>query len=102
LNGQIAVDIRNAFTGGRTESIIPYSENQHQYDVNSLYPFIMSRKPVPVGPIHYFEGDILKRDPSAHGFFYCKVTSPEEMFIPLLQTKVKTEAGIRTISPLGV
>lgn len=61
LNGQIALDIRNAFTGGRIDSIRPYSENQQQYDVNSLYPYIMANKEIPVGPIKYFEGDILKR-----------------------------------------
>lgn len=32
----------------------------YTYDVNSLYPYAMSKFPMPVGYIRFFEGDILK------------------------------------------
>ena len=101
LSGQVAEDIRNAFTGGRVDAFDPYSENKFQYDVNSLYPHVMSTQPMPVGPITYFEGNIFDHKQEPFGFFYCKVTTPESINIPLLQTKVNTGDGLRTISPLG-
>lgn len=101
ITGQMAIDIRKAFTGGRTDTFVPYTEKQHHYDVNSLYPHVMATQPMPVGPVHYFEGNMLNHKPEAFGFFYCKVTTPENMNIPLLQTKVDTGEGLRTIAPLG-
>jgi len=49
-------------------------------------------------PIHYFEGDILAHNPEAYGFFYCKITSPKGMHIPLVQTRVKDGAVEITIA----
>ena len=101
------VDIRKAFTGGRTDAFLPHVKVNpstpyiNQYDVNSLYPHVMASQPMPVGPINYFEGNVFKQNPDAFGFFYCKVTTPEDMNIPLLQTKVDTGEGLRTIAPLG-
>ena len=51
----------------------------------------MATQPMPVGPIHYFEGNVFEQNKDAFGFFYCKVVTPENMDIPLLQTKVNTE-----------
>ena len=35
--------IRRGYYGGHTDVYIPYGENLHYYDVNSLYPFSMLR-----------------------------------------------------------
>jgi hypothetical protein len=35
------------------------------------------------------------------GFFEVEVTAPNNMNIPLLQTRIKTKGGTRTIAPLG-
>jgi len=40
-------------------------------------------------------------EPEAFGFFYCKITSPEYLEHPLLQRRIKTNDGIRTIAGLG-
>uniref|UniRef100_UPI0031F33F7F hypothetical protein n=1 Tax=Russula emetica TaxID=152958 RepID=UPI0031F33F7F len=34
-------------------------------------------------------------------FFYCKITAPDNLMHPILQTHVKINKGIRTIVPLG-
>lgn len=56
---------------------------------------------MPVGEIKYFHGDITKVDPDAYGFFYCKVTSPEYLHKPILQTRAETPHGARTVAGLG-
>jgi hypothetical protein len=56
---------------------------------------------MPTGkPIKFF-GDIRKYEPDAFGFFYCKITTPDNLKHPILQTHVKINKGIRTIAPLG-
>jgi DNA polymerase type B, organellar and viral len=49
----------------------------------------------------YFEGDIRQIHPEAFGFFYCHITTPPYLEHPILQTHVKTKAGVRTLAPLG-
>lgn len=56
---------------------------------------------MPVGKPTYFEGDIRKLEPNAYGFFYCKISSPEYLEHPILQRRLKTANGIRTIAGLG-
>jgi DNA polymerase type B, organellar and viral len=56
---------------------------------------------LPVGIPTYFYGDILKIDPNAFGFFYCKIIAPDDIKHPILQTHVKTAGGKRTLSPIG-
>jgi hypothetical protein len=53
---------------------------------------------MPVGKPIYFKGDIRLIDPEAYGFFNCKITSPNEMQHPLLQRRIKTLEGFRTIA----
>ena len=107
-------DIRNSYTGGAVDVYIPHNrltsflskvkaffKTLYVYDVNSLYPFVMANTVMPVGRPIAFDGDIRKIDPQAYGFFYCKITSPEYLKHPLLQRRVKTENGVRTIAGLG-
>lgn len=82
---------------------IPYSDKPvYVYDINSLYPWIMALFEMPVGLIKYFFGDITKVNPNAYGFFYCKVTTPEYLHKPIIQTRVETPHGTRTVAGLGV
>lgn len=94
--------LKEGFTGGATDMYVPYSDEPvYVYDINSLYPWIMALFELPVGFIRYFKGDIRKVEPNAYGFFYCKITSPEYLHKPILQTRVETPNGVRTVAGLG-
>jgi hypothetical protein len=111
LLGDIERDIRNSYTGGAVDVYIPHNRIEnifsrlftklYYYDVNSLYPTIMAKTPMPVGRPIAFEGDIRNVFPNAYGFFYCKITSPDNLAHPLLQRRIETSEGIRTIAGLG-
>jgi hypothetical protein len=73
----------------------------YQYDANSLFPTVMANHPMPIGKPIVFKGDIRRVDPNAFGFFYCEITSPDYLEHPILQRRVKTENGTRTIAGLG-
>jgi hypothetical protein len=102
ISGDIFNNIKKSYTGGHTDVYVPYGENVGCYDVNSLYPTSINNFPMPVGQVTYFEGDILKIDSNAFGFFEAEITAPKDMDRPLLQTKVETKSGLRTIAPLGI
>lgn len=116
LLGKVEADIRQAYTGGAVDVYIPTNgvrfnawnavseedrSDLYYYDVNSLYPFIMSESAMPIGKPIAFEGNILDIMPDAYGYFYCKITSPAILNEPILQRKIKTSDGIRTIAGLG-
>jgi hypothetical protein len=104
LSGQIAKDIRESYTGGAVDMYIPEipeGTKGFAYDVNSLYPSVMRDNLMPVGNPTLFYGDIRKVDPDAFGFFYCKIKAPTNLLHPILQTHIKTDAGERTVAPLG-
>ena len=106
--GDTYLDIKDGYTGGSVDVYKPFGKNIFHYDVNSLYPFVMRNFPMPVGIPKYFEGDIFngidftsERD-KPFGVFDVEVISPDNLNIPILQTKIQTEfGGIRTVSPLG-
>jgi len=114
LLGPIERDIRNSYTGGAVDVYIPSNRitpllekgralfnKLYYYDVNSLFPTIMANTPMPVGKPIAFEGDIRKVEADAFGFFYCKITSPTYLEHPILQRRIKTSEGLRTIAGLG-
>ena len=102
LSGDTDKNIRLGYTGGSTDMYIPLPpKNKKIYayscGVNSLYPFVMNSFKYPIGDPTYFEGDILKTEPYAFGFFYCKIITPPFLDHPILQLHHNN----RTISPLG-
>lgn len=101
LIGPIFDNIKTSYTGGHTDVYKPNCNNVFAYDVNSLYPHVMEKFDMPIGRPKYFEGDIFKYFPNAIGFFECEITTPLNMYRPLLQTKVTTRNGVRTIAPVG-
>jgi hypothetical protein len=113
LSGSVAKDIRKGYTGGSVDMFIPKSKNDEQifgYDVNALYPYSMKEFKIPIGSPTYFifpqgNGDLnqlsMKNNDKPFGFFYCKITSPDYLKHPIIQTHIKTNDGMRTISPLG-
>lgn len=124
LVGDIYDFIRESYTGGSVDVFKP-SSNIHIrtgtsdlvkrikvycYDVNSLYPFVMSKFSMPTGIPKYFkciqDFDFISFFTSTYGsrpygFFRVEVTAPDSLEHPILQTKVKTKDGFRTMSPLG-
>lgn len=101
ISGEIANFIRKGYTGGHVNMYIPVGTKLFGYDVNSLYPFVMRDNEFPISKPMYFKGDIRAKDPNAFGFFKCKITCPQNIPYPILQTHVQTNNGIRTIAALG-
>ena len=69
------------------------------------YPYVMAKFKFPIGRPTLFKGDILKLKNNPFGFFYCKVSAPDNLLHPILQLHHKTKDGLasqaRTIAPLG-
>jgi hypothetical protein len=101
IEGKIYDFIKQSYTGGSVDVYRPIGINIHRYDVNSLYPFVMNNNFMPTGNPTYFEGDILKIDSNSFGFFEVKVIAPDNLNIPILQTKIKINNLNKTISPIG-
>jgi hypothetical protein len=104
IHGEIYNFIKESYTGGSVDVYKPRPKKGNKifrYDVNSLYPSVMKSFPMPVGQPTYFEGDIRKVDNKAFGIFEVEIQAPDNIKIPLLQTRIKTDKGYRTISPIG-
>jgi DNA polymerase type B, organellar and viral len=109
IDGNLFNQLKKGYTGGSVDVYKPYGENIYRYDVNSLYPYVMREYPMPVGNPTLFEGDIsIISEGNGYnlinrpfGFFEVEITAPENLGVPLLQTRIKTFGGTRTIAPLG-
>lgn len=96
--------IRKSYTGGAVDVYIPQNKDNeilYLYDVNGLYPSTMLNNPMPIGKPTPFLGNIRYIDPQAFGFFYCLITSPDNLEHPILQRRIETSNGMRTIAGLG-
>lgn len=90
--------LHQAYTGGAVDVFTPSSlqgEKVYGYDINSLYPSVMKDFEFPVGSPKFVEGHV--DISSSFGFIKVKVIAPDNLHIPLLQTKVNG----RTVAPLG-
>lgn len=104
IDGAVYNDIKQGYTGGMVDVYKPTNETNtkvYSYDVNSLYPYTMRDFPVPTGTPKFFEGDITKLDPKSFGVFKVEIEAPSDLFYPVLQTRVNTQSGHKTVSPLG-
>jgi hypothetical protein len=111
IHGEMFNYIKEGYTGGSVDVYKPCIDSKNEnskvyrYDVNSLYPFVMKKYPMPTGTPIYFEGDILSvwnnDQEKPFGIFDVDIISPENIKIPLLQTRFKTSDGYRTIAPIG-
>nr|CAI9430479.1 DNA polymerase [Fomitopsis pinicola] len=102
--GKVFDFIKQSFTGGRTDMYKPNGLNKdiYVYDINSLYPFVMSQFKYPIGQIIQFEGDPTILDNYWIGDV--DVSTKQDMFIPPIQLHHNISCksgGIRTISPNG-
>lgn len=103
INGEMFNFLKQGYTGGAVDVVIPRARNVSRYDVNSLYPFVMKFFPMPVGSPTYFEGDISKVEKESYGIFEVEVTSPPYMKLPILQLRMNLGPGkgSSTVAPLG-
>lgn len=104
ITGQILDDIRQGYYGGATDMYKPKIKNNkpiYTYDVNSLYPYVMSKYPMPIGKIRFFEGDIFKIMKNPFGFFEVEITTPNDLNIPIILTRITKDGQTKTIAPLG-
>jgi hypothetical protein len=108
LGGEVEQNIRQSYSGGAVDVYKPHNKigswfskqyyKLFYYDVNSLYPSVMSRLLMPIGRPVAFEGDIRLVEPNAYGFFYCNITSPDNLQHPILQRRIR---GKGTVAALG-
>jgi hypothetical protein len=111
IHGEIYNFIKESYTGGSVDVFKPRPPKNtkiYRYDVNSLYPSAMASFPMPVGNPIYFvakPGDILNNASTStekpFGIFEVDISCPDNINIPILQTRIKTSKGYRTISPVG-
>jgi hypothetical protein len=126
IHGEMYKFLQKAYTGGSVDVYKPTreisdSKNKsrkskiRRYDVNSLYPSVMKNFPMPCGTPIYFEGDILNTQYNSEnlfetisdvedkpfGVFEAEIEAPPNIKIPLLQVKIKTVNGYKTIAPVG-
>ena len=94
------LEIRNSLHGGRTDLCKIYfgSKNKsnnnfkiNYYDVVSLYPYICSVGPFPVGKPEYIIYDFDYSLNSYFGFVYCKVLPPKNLYHPVLGTNIRNK-----------
>ncbi len=95
LTNKLDSIIRLAYVGGSTDYYFKYGENLKHYDVNSLYPKAMCN-PMPIEFLGETVGSNVNLE-NIFGFAEARITSPNNMEIPLLPFKIENE----TLHPLG-
>jgi len=107
LLGNIDKDIRESYTGGSVDVYIPHNRTEnfftnifrklYCYDVNSLYPFIMAKTPMPLNLIKFHKNmDNIKLE-NFFGYIKVEVFCPSNMLKPVLPFKFEG----KTIYPTG-
>ena len=95
LTNKLDALLRLAYIGGSTDYFFKYGENLKHYDVNSLYPKAMCN-PMPIEFLGESDGSNVKLE-NIFGFAEAKITTPNDIQIPLLPFKVFNE----TLHSLG-
>ena len=80
--GKMETDFcRQAYLGGRTEIFRPLTKKPlYEYDVNSLYPFVMKENFFPQGKSFF----TFEYNPKKLGIYSCHVVAPKTLDIPVL------------------
>uniref|UniRef100_A0A896Z909 DNA polymerase n=1 Tax=Coniophora puteana TaxID=80637 RepID=A0A896Z909_9AGAM len=99
--GKVFDFLKQSYTGGSTEMYKPNAIDKtlYCYDVNSLYPAVMSRSLYPCGNMFQYEGDISILENYWIG--ETKVETKKDLYQPFLQIHHKTKSGMRTVAPNG-
>lgn len=97
--------IRESYIGGRSDIFIPFTDEiGYEYDINSLYPYVMRNNLFPVGESTFISEDNSSIDPSLHfhsfDFGFAQVTvNILDHFLPPLQIVHPTL--LKNVNPIG-
>ena len=102
IRGEVFYFIKESYTGGAVDAYMPYGKKVYYYDVNSLYPYIMSSNPMPVGSPTLLEFDNTQikniiKDKNKFSFIEVEVNCPDNIKAPLLLTRING----KTVAPTG-
>lgn len=96
---------RKSYFGGRTEVYRKYGQDLYHYDVNSLYPYCYTRKPVPIGNVSHTGKHFPIDDEDMGGVLKIKGHVPENTnsYIPVLPYRYTNDeiTQERVIFPCG-
>lgn len=94
ITGRTYKNIRASYIGGIVDVYKPRGTNVYTYDVNSLYPYVMT-KSMPIGkPVLSTETNL----DNIFGFVLATVTTTKNLYIPTLPFRSKNG---RIINPNG-
>lgn len=99
-------ELRKGYYGGRTEIFRMYApeikgQYYYYYDINSLYPFVMSEHDYPVSKPQILSYPDKKSVFETIGVTNAVIKSPENMYLPLLPSKVKLKRDTKLMFVLG-
>jgi hypothetical protein len=103
---EINDELRNAYYGGRTEIFRLYAPElkdsyYYYYDINSLYPFVMRDNDYPISKPNIVltpDKDIFME---TNGITFAKVKAPDDLYIPILPSKIKMKSDTKLMFVLG-
>nr|YP_010192420.1 DNA polymerase [Amanita sinensis]QZN08157.1 DNA polymerase [Amanita sinensis] len=108
ISGEIYNNIRKSYHGGHTDVYELYSnEEVHSYDYTSMYPSMMLKNEMPVGPVTLFKGNPLLCGETyeslitQHAIVKCNVYVDKNLNRPLYQTNVIIDGENRTVCATG-
>ncbi|XP_042453061.1 DNA polymerase-like [Zingiber officinale] len=93
LNRNQDAFIRRGYYGGHSDVYKPYGENLFFYDINSLYPYVMKKYPMPCGePVWRKNLEKVELD-TLYGFIEAYVVCPKDInrpFLPYREPEINT------------
>jgi hypothetical protein len=98
LRGDTYDFIRSSYKGGTADIYKPFLEHGFHYDVNSLYPYVMSEFKYPVGKGQKMEADQINFD-TFFGFLEVEVFCPSALIVPTLLLQYNSVDGL--FAPTG-
>jgi hypothetical protein len=90
--------VRQSYLGGLVDIYKPHLIEGYHYDVNSLYPYVMSKHDMPIGRGKWIDSFQNFDIENFFGFLEVEVVSPENLYIPFLPIN-DDKRGL--IAPLG-
>lgn len=105
-NKDLNEEMRNAYFGGRTEIFRMYAPKQkgkyyYYYDINSLYPFVMSKYDYPISKPQIINTPSKNTILENEGITYAEIKTPDKLYLPVLPSKIKIKNDVKLMFILG-